>query len=242
MGALLTNFNFLLAYGDEKALAGLDSEGRFRLLEKIVHSGPSEANWRAMLELLASWPEDEKKSQAYEWLHTKLESWDDRIRQINSAWTFLYNDGQLSSIARVARSVLMSRREQHGNTELKSIVSSPEIRNIKSLTIHKSDIYIGGLRALVDSPYLTNLTTLALEGLTLSDEKFQVLYDARHFNSLTRLRLKDVNLRLDRLQQLLHSSLIATVTDLEIPYNDLDKAAALALVKSVRPQLRVVLE
>jgi len=235
MTGLLTNFNFLLAYGEEHSLRNMDSKSRRQLLEKIVRAGPSERTWRALLELLASWPEDEAKEQAYDWLRPQLASWGDKIRNVNSAWTFLYgDDDRLTSIAKIVRSVTISHREQFGNKELKSIVNTSDIRDITTLIIQKSDIYIEGARALACSPYLTHLTTLALEGVTLSDEKFDILFSAANLNNLSTLRLKDVGLDTDRVHRLLRSPLIRSVHHLELPHNNLNDETALLLAASLK--------
>lgn len=237
MNALLTNFNFLLAFGDEKLLHSIDDAGRRQLLERIVLTAPGEGAWRALLELLASWPDNMAKEQAYDWLDGQLENWPDNIRAVNSSWTFIYSEeGKMSSIAKIVRSVTISHREQYGNSELKSILNTPEIRDIRTLVIHKSEIYLQGITALAHSPYLANLTTLALESLILSDEKFDILFAATNLSRLTRLRLKDVGLNTPRTERLLHSPLIRPVRDLELPFNDLDDQTAEILAASPKLQ------
>jgi Leucine Rich repeat len=234
MGGLLTNFNFLLSFSSESALANLDDAGKYKLLKRIIHSGPSENAWRAILELLASWPDNAVKKDGYDLLKRELESWSNDIRSINSSWTILYENHKLSSIAKIVRSVIISRREQYGNRELISIINTPEISEVKTLVVNRSEIYIEGFKAIAASPYLENLTTLALEGLTLSDEKFEILFGATNLTSLKFLRLKDVGLNASRTRILINSLLIGNIKRLELSFNNLDDEAALVLADSFK--------
>jgi hypothetical protein len=236
MGALLTNFHFLLAFGDEKSLLHMDDPGRMALSERVARSGPSENAWRALLELFASWPENDAKIKAYELVNRKIGNWDDRLRVLNSSWTILYDDGALTSLARIARTINISRREQYGNKELSAIVRSPAVSDIGTLVINRSEIFPGGFTALAASPYLGNLRTLALEGLTLSDEKFAILFGAANLGSLQYLRLKDLGLNTEIARRLVHSSLMEHVSELEISFNNLDEEAAGVLAAS--PKIR----
>jgi hypothetical protein len=232
MSGLLTNFNFLLSFGNENVLFNMNDSDRHALLEKIIKTGPSENAWRAILELLASWPENNAKAGIYDWLNRELEGWSDAIRHINSSWTFLYENNKLLPIAKIARSVTIARREQYGNKELKIIVSSPEIINIRTLTINWSEIYIQGFQALAASPYLENLTALSLEKLVLSDEKFEALFGATNLRALTFLRLKDIGLNTMRTERLVNSSLFENIKNLDLSYNNLDEETAFILASS----------
>jgi len=220
----------------------IDDNGRRRLLEKIVGSGPSETHWRELLDVLASWPDNSAKAQSFDWLHRQLESWPDEIKTVNSAWTHIYaDDGKLSQVAALIRSVTIAHREQYGNKELLAIVQTPGIRDIQTLVISKSDIYLQGIRELIHSPYLSNLKTLILEGLVFSDEKLETLFSATNLPSLVKLRLKDMGLNTGLVQRLLSSPLIGPVKDLELPYNQLDDQTALILAVSTKvKQLRTL--
>jgi hypothetical protein len=237
MTGALKNFNFLLAFADDRTLRDIDDAGRQRLVEAIVRAGPSERAWRALLELLASWPDDAAKEEVFTGLAQSLQNWPDEVLAVNSSWTFLYGeDGRMSSLARIVRSIAITHREQYGNRELKAILATPGIGDLRTLVIHKSEIYIQGIVALVLSPYLSRLTTLALESLVLNEDKFDTLFGATNLGRLAKLRLKDVGLNTLRTQRLLDSALIRPVRQLELPYNELDDATAGILAASPKLQ------
>lgn len=226
----LMTYNFLLTYEKREELLRMNEEEKALLLEKILRSGPSEQSWRAILELVAAWPDSAFKYSTLQRLDRDLDKWPDSIRHINSAWTYLYDQDKISSLGKIVRSAAINRREQYGNEELVKIINSPGMASLKSLVIYKSEIYLEGLRELINTPNLVNLSTLRLDGLVLSEEKFNVLLSAGNLPSLRTLGLRNMGINTKRMQALVRSPLCKQVTDLDLTSNLVDKEAAGVLV------------
>jgi hypothetical protein len=232
MTALLTRYNFLLSYKDSTQLEQMNEKDRLSLLEILVSSGPSEKSWRGLLELFASWPISEQKIYALEKTNQQLSSWDDELRNINSAWIYLYDNSGLSPIVTIARSVMINRREEHGNKELIAIVNSTYSGNISNLTIVKSGIYVEGIRALASTSHLKNLRRLTMDGITLGDDAFSLLFGASNLIVLNALQLMDMRISSSRLIDLLNSNLIRSVNRLDLSFDNLDDNVVKELIGS----------
>jgi hypothetical protein len=63
----------------------------------------------------------------------------------------LYDDNKLDSLASLDRSIDVYRREEHGGREPRAIVSSEHVRNLKYLTIVRSELSRPAIRSLSDS-------------------------------------------------------------------------------------------
>ena len=232
MNNVPVEYHYLLQWRQRSELAAMNDQGRMQLLQEIVQAGADENNWKAILELFAAWPESPAKEIAFEWCNQLMQSWPDELRVINAAWGHLYHGNMLSSIAKIAKSIDILQREQHGNSELQIITRSPFIKELKRLTIRKSSLYSDGMRSLVASPYLVSLSVLALESLTLTDEEFDVFCTASHFHSLAWLRLKNIGLNTKLLTRLIQSPVLKRVNRLELSHNQLDDNSMAVLVAS----------
>lgn len=200
----------------------LTDQQRMQLLQQTVQGGASEAKWDAVVELFVSWPDSPAKEIAFEYCNELMQSWPDSIRVLNAAWRPLYSGNQLSSAAKIARSIDIIQREEKGNTELEIITRSRYISELKRLVIRKSSLYANGMQSLITSPYLGSLIFLSFESLTLTDEEFDIFCSASQFHSLTWLRLKNIGLNTKRITRLVQAPLLKKISRLELTGNTLD--------------------
>jgi hypothetical protein len=232
MNNVPVEYHFLLSWRPRSELIAMSDQGRMQLLQEILQAGAEESNWKAIVELLASWPETPAKEIAYEYGNQQMESWPDHLRVVNAAWRHLYHGSQLSPLAKVVRTIEILQREQHGNNELQIITRSPHIKELRRLVIRKSSVYSEGMRSLVTTPYLVSLSFLALELLTLTDEEFDIFCTASMFHSLTWLRLRNIGLNTKLVTRLIQSPVLKKVNRLELPGNHLDDNSMAILVAS----------
>jgi hypothetical protein len=225
-------YHFLLSWRQRSELMAMTDQGRMQLLQEILQAGAEENNWRAIVELLATWPETPAKEIALEYGNQQMGSWPDHLRVVNAAWRHLYRGSQLSPVAKIVRTIEILQREQDGNTELQIITRSPFIKELRRLIIRKSSVYPDGMRSLVTTPWLASLSFLALELLTLTDEEFDIFCSASMFHSLTWLRLRNIGLNTKLVTRLIQSPVLKKVSRLELPGNHLDDNSMSILVTS----------
>jgi hypothetical protein len=203
-----------------------------------VASGASPSHWRALLELLASWPEGSAKEASIARLDVAMNSWSDELRSLNSSWTYIYSGNALAPLAQLARVITIAQREDRGNLELKRIAGSPYAANIKKLVMQKSSIAPSGIAAL-GAGHLNKLVELSMEGLSVGGDGFDALFSIS-LPSLKWLRLKDTGLGINksRSEGLMKSRLIAPVLHLDVSRNalgdeDVQALAALDKIKDL---------
>jgi Ran GTPase-activating protein (RanGAP) involved in mRNA processing and transport len=200
-------YHFLLSWRQRSELMAMTDQGRMQLLQEILQAGAEENNWRAIVELLATWPETPAKEIALEYGNQQMGSWPDHLRVVNAAWRHLYRGSQLSPVAKI-------------------------VKELRRLIIRKSSVYPDGMRSLVTTPWLASLSFLALELLTLTDEEFDIFCSASMFHSLTWLRLRNIGLNTKLVTRLIQSPVLKKVSRLELPGNHLDDNSMSILVTS----------
>jgi hypothetical protein len=232
MGELWTSFNFLLPFAGRDDLLRMGDTERAALADRVAASGASPSHWRALLELLASWPESSVKNETTARLNNSLNSWSDELRSLNSSWTYIYSDNALASLVQLARVITIAQREDRGNLELKRIASSPYASNIKKLVMQKSSIAPGGIAAL-GAGHLDKLTELSMEGLPVGGDGYDALFGVS-LPSLKWLRLKETGLGINksRSEGLMRSRLMLPVMHLDISRNALGDEDVQALAAS----------
>jgi hypothetical protein len=232
MEELWTSFNFLLPFAGRDELLRMGDNERAALAGRVAAAGASASNWRALLELLASWPKSQAKNEAIARLDGSLHSWSDELRSLNSSWTYIYSNNALAPLAQLARVITIAQREDRGNLELKRIAGSPYAASIKKLVMQKSSIAPSGITAL-GAGHLNKLTELSMEGLTVGADGYDALFGIG-LPSLESLRLKDSGLGVNRSRSegLMRSRLIAPVLHLDISRNALGDEDAQALAAS----------
>lgn len=232
MNNMPVEYHFLLSWRQRNELLAMSDQGRMQLLQEILQAGADENNWKAIIELFASWPGTPAKEIAFEYGNQQMESWPDHLRVVNAAWRHLYHGSQLSAVAKIVRTIEILQREQHGNAEMQIITRSPFIKDLRRLVVRKSSLYADGMRSLVTTPYLASLSFLALELLTLTDEEFDIFCTASMFHSLTWLRLRNIGLNTKLVTRLIQSPVLKKVNRLELPGNHLDDNSMAMLVAS----------
>lgn len=200
---------------------------RMQLLSEILNSGQSELSWKAICELIFVWPENKEKDLAIDFANKHLSSWNDESRHVYSS--SIFSKGQIYSLAKIVRSVIIYKREENGNRELIAICESPFIKDLKYLVVNKSDIYIEGIRSLTTTRFLNNLISVSFESSTLTEDELTFLFSASNLTALSALRFKNAGLTAPRINLLLNSSLIRSVTSLNLSYNNLNDESALII-------------
>lgn len=226
------NFNFLLPFAAKEDLLRISDTGRSALADKVVASGASPAHWRALLELLASWPESSAKNETIARLNDSLRSWSDNLRALNSSWTYIYSGNELASLAQLARVVTIAQREDRGNLELKRIAGSSHAAHLKKLVLQKSSIAPSGIQAL-GAGHLDKLEELSIESMAVGADGYEALL-ALSLPALKWLRLKDAGLGINpsRSENLMKAQLLKPVLHLDISRNALGDEDLEALCSS----------
>jgi hypothetical protein len=188
-------YNYLLHYGSREELLRMDGRARQSLLEQLLAEGPSEATWLAICELFATWPEGRERAHALAVAIQALDIWDPRIAHLDSSAKYLYKGGQLAELALLVRSISIYRRDERGNRELRSIAGSEYARNLRRLSIHRSELSDGSFQALTASPHLGRLEHLQISRTLISSASFEQLVQTSGFPNLRSLALVDVGLK-----------------------------------------------
>lgn len=178
----------------DQLLRMTDAE-RESLCTEVLGRGPSEASWLALWELFASWPEGETKTRQLAAAERALDGWPDRVRSMTSASQALYDGARLAPLARLLRSIEISRRDDSGASELLAIASSPEAAGLTYLNIVRSGLNSVSWRALVESPHLARLRHLHVVNTVLTGAHLQQLFESTALTQLGCLKLIDVGLR-----------------------------------------------
>lgn len=219
MSNLLFTFNKLFSYRSRQHLLQMDDLARYELLLELLEQHQSEPTWDAICELFASWPEGEEKAKALIVADQALSAWDDRLRHITSAWGYLYDDKKLASVVRLARSIDIYRQEEHGSRELRAIVNSEYVQNLKYLTVVRSELASPAIKSLSDSPYLKNLQHLEIRRTFLFSEDIEYLFQSSGFPKLRTLKLIDVGLKYDQLHALSKSIHFSNLKEIDFSDN-----------------------
>jgi len=212
-------FHYLLSFAGRSELENMAERDKLTLLQKIVTLPGSEEAWKAILELLASWPHSPAKQYALDWTDSALETWNDELRSVNSSLSYIYDIGGLADFTRIFRSLHIDGRETYGNEELTIIAKSPQLSKLRRLSIYQSEIYREGLQALAAAPWLAGLTHLLLASLTLDREKLAILFDSTKFNSLSVLTLRNMGIQHAELLLLSKAVFLEQLTSLDLSYN-----------------------
>jgi hypothetical protein len=197
----------------------MNDEARHKQLLELLKQGQSETTWRAIYDLFASWPEGEEKAKSLIVADQALSVWDDRLRHVFSAWGHLFVDEKLASVARLARSIEIYRREQYGSSNLWGIVNSEHAQNLKYLIVISSDLSRAAVKALSDSPYLTNLQHLEINRTFLFGESLEQLFQARGLPSLRTLKLVEVGLKPEPLKSLGQATHFSNLREIDFSVN-----------------------
>jgi hypothetical protein len=232
MSDLPVNFNRLLNYRSMQELVRMDDAARRDLLLELLEQNQSEATWLAICELLAAWPEGEEKDDALAVADRALDSWDDRLRRLSSAWRYLYAGEGLASLVRLVRSIDLYRREENGSHELWTIVNSERVQNLRYLTVYRSELASPTVRALSDSPYLANLQYLEIRRTSLFGEDLQYLLQAKGLPNLTSLRLVNVGLTHEHLHSINKSIPFSHLIDVDFSENLLGSEGLLVMAQA----------
>ena len=215
----------------------MNDQDRRNLLLKLLKRNQSEATRRAIYELFAQWPEGAEKEKSLVFADQALDAWDDRLRHIDSSWGWLYDSDKLASVARLARAMSIYRREQYGSRDLWAIANSEHVRNLRYLTIVRSEVSSAAIKALSESPYLANLMHLEIRRTVLGDD-IEYLLRSRAFPNLKTLKLIDVCALRHRLHLISQSIPFSNLSEIDLSENSLWSEGAAIL--SQAPWLRSI--
>lgn len=215
-------FHNLLSYRSREQLRRMDDRARRELLLDLLGRGQSEAGWKAVCELFASWPEGDEKADALGVAERALDAWDDRLRSLDTSWRYLYDGEVLAPLARLARSIEIYRREEHGSRELYLVVTSGHVRNLKYLTVVRSELSSAAVKWMNESPHLANLRHLEIRKTHLSDGDIEQLFQSGAFPGLTTLKLIEVGLKPRQLQVLADSTPFPRLREIDFSQNLLE--------------------
>lgn len=229
MSHLLVNFNRLLDYRSREQLLQMDDLARQELLQELLRQNPSEATWRAICELYASWPEGEEKAKSLLIADQALGAWDDRLRHLSSSWPFLYDGKQLSSLAPLVRSIKLYRREEHGNREIRTIVKSELAQSLTHLTVFRSELTNMSFKAIADSPYISRLQYLEIKKTVMSEVDIERLFQTKGLPNLKALKLIDIGLRHDWLHPISQLTPFASLESIDFSHNVLGSEGLIML-------------
>ena len=228
----VSSYHFLLKFADVKMLQMITDDERISLIQKVIATGQSDNSWNAVLELFAAWPNNINKTAAFKMAESLMQNWKDEERIINSSWKLLYEKNELSSIALLARSLHVNRREANGRKELMAIVTSLNAYNIKQLQIDRSDIGADGMYELARSNKLQNLTSLSFNGISFIQNTFETIINPSELKALKKLSLKNCAVYGNKLQMLMSSGIILPLQILELPHNTMADKDAFEIASS----------
>jgi hypothetical protein len=141
----------------------------------------------AICELFAVRPAGQERSGQLLSTLQRMENWDEHIRSLSSAYSYLYEGSQLSDVARLARSIEIYRREESGSSALLAIATSQYVSELVSLRIVASELSAAAWTALLTSRHLRNLRRLVVQNTTLDRRDIQTLFQSRIFLSCRHL-------------------------------------------------------
>lgn len=187
------SFGRLPFYRSPEQLGRMTERDWVILLDQLLALRNAEA-FSTICDLFAFWlTGPERSRQLLRTLQT-MESWDDEIRTVSSAYGPLYEGERLSDVARLARCIEIHRQEQRGGSALFAIATSEYVRGMVSLSIVASDLTSHAWTALVTSRHLGNLRRLVVHKTTLDEGDIRQLLQSRSLPELQTLRLTDLGM------------------------------------------------
>lgn len=232
-------YSRLLDFRDAEELARLDDAGRAALLREILAHPPGQDSWHALWELFANWPEGEARRRHLQHAEVALDRWPDDERVVSSAYRLLYDGGQVSVLARLARRIVVERRDDEGSRELRALAASPDVAGLTRLAITRSQVDGVAWREFVESPYWTSLRQLLVRGTMLGGAGIEGLMRSRAFPRLVDLQLVDVGCRPAALERVADIDLAAPLTALDLSSNAIGDDGVAVLARAVwLPRLR----
>jgi hypothetical protein len=225
-------FSRLLRYRSLESLSSMSDRDRADLLDQIVRQEPGESAWRELVELFAFWPANAARTKYLNEADAKLAHWDDGLRFLPSATTYLYESGRLAPLASLIRRIQIYRREEQGGADLKAIATSEHARQLSSLEIVRSEISGSSWMALVESPYLGNLRELAVTRTVLMEADIRRLFESQNFPRLQSLKLSGVGLTANSLESIRQSIPFPELRKIDFAENLLEEEGVLLLSRS----------
>jgi hypothetical protein len=206
----------------------MNDDERAALLNEILKQPASEMTWRLLWELFGSWPEGMSKIRHVEVALQALATWPDKLRFVHSSNGLLYDGQRLSMLGRLAKSIVVYRREEHGSRELFALASSEYSSDLTYLSIEGSEIDARTWRALAESQHLTHLRHLHVRKTLLNDADVQYLFQTSRL-PLECLKLIDVGLRWQTLGTLHQPPPMRNLCALDLSSNGLGDEGVTAL-------------
>ena len=219
-------YHHLLAFSDADSLRRMSDKDRLDLLRKISGLPHSQANWHAILELFFSWPDNSSKVQALFIADDLLEDWKVSLRNLNSSVNYIYQQGGLSMVTKIARSFTISRRETSGGKELITLANSPSSENLVQLEIDRSAISMESLNAFALSPYLRNISELTFNGITFTSDLFEILLYKVNWTRVELLHLTNCGITDARIKLICDSPIVPGLRSLSLAGNSIGDEGA----------------
>jgi hypothetical protein len=199
----------------------MGDDDRAGQLREILQGPPSEAAWRALWNLFASWPAGDARARSLDAAERGLAAWPDELRSVATSDALLHEGQGLSVLARLVRGIDIYRREESGADDLRAIASSPYAIELTSLSIQRSEIGSGAWQAFVEEANLPNLQHLHVRRTVLGAVELQRFFQSPRFPRLHCLELIDVGLQPRRLEGVRHTRLFGQLSKLDLSSNGL---------------------
>jgi hypothetical protein len=225
-------FNRLLDYRSREQLERLTEGERAALAAEIAGGPPSREAWQALYELFALWPDDPARWDALDAAARQIATWEDRLRTVDSSSAPLFDAGRLTPLARLAAGIEIYRREDRGGGELTAVASSDFVRELRRLTIDRSDVVGRPWSTLAESRVLDNLRHLHVIGASVGFDGVPQLLRSRALPALECLKLIELGMTVASLDGVRRTIPFPHLRQLDLSRNVLRNEGAVLLANA----------
>lgn len=202
--------------------------GGFGELRSLLHGAPSASGWRAICELVQSWPSDDVQGaqQAIHYALDHLRRWPDALRVVPRAWLDAALLGQPPAYLPLATH-LDAPYYGLSARDLSVLAASGALDHWRVIRLAHSPLRAEGAWVLASAP--CELVGLDLSYCSLGDAGAAQLARARRWDGLRELSLDRNDLGPDGLEALMLASFIPSLESLSLASNWLTDACAAQL-------------
>jgi hypothetical protein len=199
-------------------------------LKALLKQQPSQAAWDAICHNLEQWSDEEAEREAIPLAEPVLAGWPDALRPLPHRWLSALTQGMHQPRAALAASLLLHRKISA--QAVASLAREASLKNVTSLTLHKTTLTAKLAASLFASPHLTQLKAVALHDNKLGAKGAAALAAEPQLARLTSLSLCDNGIDAAGAAALAASPHLSRLTTLDLSDNPIGDAGAAALAAS----------
>ncbi|MCB9796352.1 MAG: hypothetical protein H6741_26960 [Alphaproteobacteria bacterium] len=192
-------------------------------LAAALAAPPSREAWSALRRLVADWPVRALGELPLPRMQAALAGWPAELRELSGDFEGLGRGGAAGPMGELARVVRIYRHSK-GSAQLGAVARAPELGQVTTLYIIRSEVYAGAFGALAASTTLRALRELILVNLTVTEQDASQLGGGPIWRQLTHFAARGCHLYGPKLRLLFERSDLSSLQRLDLSSNPLTPA------------------